>query len=134
MVLILAPAFWAALTMALMRLYWRWLLTGPISVVSSKGSPRVSFAIPAFSILANSSMILRCTKSLEPATQLWPLVEKIAAWAPRHASSSTASANTILADLPPSSNTTGFNALPQLVATMRPTSGEPTNTTLRTAA
>ena len=99
-------------------------------VASSLGRPTAICSAARAKRLVTCSNTERSISSREPATQLWPAAAKIAAWAPATASSSLASANTILADLPPSSNTLGTKRRAPASAIMRPLWGEPTNTSL----
>jgi hypothetical protein len=52
------------------------------------------------------SWMLRCTSSREPAWQLWPDAAKMPETMPLTAWSRSASSNTMLGDLPPSSSVT----------------------------
>src|SRR5580704_16488360 len=72
--------------------------------------------------------------SREPALQHWPWLKKIPLAAPITAASRSASANTTLGDLPPSSSET-FLRLPAAAPTISlPTSVEPVNATLSTSS
>jgi len=57
--------------------------------------------------------------------QVWPVAPKMPAIAPAIALSKSASSNTMLGDLPPSSSVTGTRLRPALAAMWRPTSGLP---------
>ena len=80
-------------------------------LVSTSGADRRACAVRAnaTSRSTNSSWIVSCTSRREPAMQVWPLAAKMPDTAPLTASSMTASSNTMLGDLPPSSSVTGFN-------------------------
>ncbi len=56
----------------------------------------------------NSSCTERWTRRREPAMQVWPVAAKMPETAPFTALSRSASSNTMLADLPPSSRVTGL--------------------------
>jgi hypothetical protein len=66
----------------------------------------------------------------EPAQQHWPWLKKIALAAPGIAISGSASANTTLGDLPPSSSVTRLRSLAAALTISLPTSLEPVNATL----
>jgi hypothetical protein len=67
------------------------------------------------------SWIERCTSRREPAMQVWPVAAKMPAKAPTTALSRSASSNTMLGDLPPSSSVTGTSLRPASDAIWRPT-------------
>ncbi len=75
----------------------------------------------------------RCTSSRDPATQDWPAPAKIACCAPCTAAAKSASSNTMLADLPPSSSTQGMVRAAQAAATAAPAGGPPTKVTRATS-
>src|SRR5579862_6584726 len=62
--------------------------------------------------------------------QVWPVAPKMPASAPTTALSISASANTILGDLPPSSSVTGRRLRPAMAAISRATAGLPVKLTL----
>ena len=62
----------------------------------------------ATSLSTNSSWIERWISAREPAMQVWPVAAKMPDTTPLTALSRSASLNTILADLPPSSSVTGL--------------------------
>ena len=68
----------------------------------------------------------------EPAQQHWPWLKKIALAAPGIAASRSASANTMLGDLPPSSSETRLRLSAAAWTISLPTSVEPVNATLST--
>jgi hypothetical protein len=79
---------------------------GPTCVSALEGSP---IRAPRASLMTPSttwSWTLRWTSRREPARQVCPVAAKMPATAPLIALSMLASANTTLADLPPSSSVT----------------------------
>ncbi len=80
----------------------------------------------------NSSKTLRCTRIRDRAQQSCPALSNTACGALAAARSSRASANTMLADFPPSSRVSRFTLAAQPAITCRPVSVEPVNTILRT--
>ena len=80
----------------------------------------------------NLSNTLRCTRIRERAQQSWPALSNTPYGAVAAAFSRSASANTMLAFLPPSSSVTRFTCAAQPAMICRPTSVEPVKTTLRT--
>ena len=81
----------------------------------------------------NRSSTERCTRIRDRAQQSWPALSKTAYGAVAAAFSRSASANTMLALLPPSSSVSRLICLAQPVMICWPTSVEPVNTILRTA-
>ena len=75
----------------------------------------------------------RSTRMRERAQQSWPALPKTASGAEAAAFSRSASANTTLADLPPSSSVTRLIVLAAASAIPRPTSVEPVNATFATS-
>ena len=73
----------------------------------------------------NSSKTLRCTRMRDRAQQSWPALSKTAYGAAAAARSRSASANTMLALLPPSSSVTRFTCRAQPAMICWPTSVEP---------
>src|ERR1700733_12143774 len=76
--------------------------------------------------------MLRSTNKREPAMQDWPVEEKMPNRTPAQAMSRSASANTIVGDLPPSSRDTVINLSAALRANDRPVSVPPVNETFLT--
>ena len=80
--------------------------TGPIWVPASVGSPSLTSFVKSISLATKVSWIERCTRSRDPAWQLWPVAAKIPETTPLTACSRSASSKTMLGDLPPSSSVT----------------------------
>ena len=89
-------------------LYCGRVVIGPTWVASSSGSPIRAVRASASRRSVNSSMTVLWISAREPAMQVWPVAAKMPETTPLTASSSTASSNTMLADLPPSSRVTGL--------------------------
>ena len=81
----------------------------------------------------NSSMAARWTRIRERAQQSWPALPNTAPGAAAAAASRSASANTMLGDLPPSSSVTRLIVWAAPAAIERPTSVEPVNAILATS-
>ena len=80
----------------------------------------------------NSSWMPDCTNTRDPATQLWPEAPKLPANDPFTAPSKSASSNTRIGDLPPSSRVTGARLWTVLATTWRAVSTPPVKATLST--
>src|SRR4051794_23612587 len=81
-------------------------MSGPIAVSSSSGSPTRTASTASSKASMKRSMAPRSTRIRDRAQQSWPALPKTAEGADAAASSRSASANTMLADLPPSSSVT----------------------------
>ncbi len=110
------------------------LMSGPISLASSRGSRTCTPATAGSNSSRNRSKTLRCTSIRDRAQQSWPALSNTAYGAVAAASARSASSNTMFALLPPSSSVTRFtwSAQPAMIAL--PTSVEPVKQILRTAA
>src|SRR4051794_15582507 len=104
------------------------LLSGPIVVASSNGSPRCTSAcMRASSFSTNSSRTASCTSSRSPGVQLWPAQKRQALTAAAAAASTSASSSTTSGPLPPISSSSAFPAArsairsPVAVEPMKPT-------------
>src|SRR5581483_3158767 len=95
--------------------------SGPIWVSSSRGSPTRSPATAGSSSSRKRSSTPRWTRIRERAQQSWPALSKTANGAAAAAFSRSASANTMLADLPPSSSVTRLMVAAARSAIRRPT-------------
>ena len=84
---------------------------GPIWVSGFVGSPRRTSRMNSISMATKRSWIERCTSSREPAWQLCPEAAKMPETTPFTACSRSASAKTMLGDLPPSSSVTVLKCL-----------------------
>ena len=107
--------------------------SGPIWLLSSKGSPILICAAFSTTRDRTSSRIDSCSSSREPATQLCPLALKILRSTPLTALSRSASSNTMTGDLPPSSNETSAKFSALLRITCRAVSGPPVKLTRSTS-
>ncbi len=96
-----------------------------MNVCSWRGSPTTSFSASAVNRSRNSGRIDRCTSSREPAKQTWPLPPKMARIDSGTAMSRSASAKTMLADLPPSSAETGVRLAAAAAMMAAPVALEP---------
>ena len=81
-------------------------MSGPISVASSSGAPRVMRSVAATKAATKSSYAERSTRMRLRAQQSWPALPNTAMGVSAAARSTSASANTTQADLPPSSSDT----------------------------
>src|SRR3954454_10584144 len=109
------------------------LIKGPISVVGSSGSPTLIASTAPLSCDRNSSTAPRWTRMRERAQQSWPALSNTAHGAALAAASTSASAKTTLADLPPSSSVTRLIVAAAPAAIERPTSVEPVNAIFATS-
>ena len=109
-------------------------MSGPISVSGLAGSPTATRLTAGSSISMNRSNTLRWTRMRDRAQQSWPALSKTACGAAAAARSRSASANTMLALLPPSSSVSRFTCRAQPAMICWPTSVEPVNTILRTCS
>ena len=87
------------------------LISGPISVSSSPGAATRTPATAGSSSSRNRSCTLRSTRIRLRAQQSWPALSKTPYGAVAAAFSTSASANTMFALLPPSSRVTRFTWL-----------------------
>ena len=106
------------------------LISGPISVASSRGSPTLTLSTASPNRARNSSWTERSTRIRERAQQSWPALSNTAYGAVAAAFSRSASANTTLALLPPSSRVSRLTCPAHVAAISLPTSVEPVNTIL----
>ena len=98
------------------------LMTGPTSVLSSRPSPSTSFATRCWSRWTKSSWIARCTISREAAVQRWPLVPNADHTTLSRARSRSASSQTTIGFLPPSSRLTRLRVFAARVLISTPVS------------
>ena len=108
-------------------------ISGPISVAGSPGSPTVTPLTAGSSSSMKRSNTLRWTRIRDRAQQSCPALSNTAYGAVAAARSRSASANTMLALLPPSSSVSRFTCCAQPAMTWLPTSVDPVKTILRTA-
>src|SRR3954453_7883774 len=101
------------------------LMSGPICVSSSSGSPTRSAPTASSSASMKRSSAPRSTRIRERAQQSWPALPNTASGAIAAACSRSASANTTSALLPPSSSVTRLIVAAAPAAIERPTSVEP---------
>ncbi|MCY1173971.1 hypothetical protein D9M73_141560 [compost metagenome] len=92
----------------------------------------MALAMPAMSA-TTLSKCLRCTYNREPAQQTWPWLKKIALAAPAAALARSASAMTMVGDLPPSSRVTRVMESMAALPICLPTSVEPVKVSLSTS-
>ena len=104
---------------------WAALMSGPICVSSSSGSPTRSAPTASSSASMKRSRALRSTRIRERAQQSWPALPNTASGAIAAACSRSASAKTTFALLPPSSRVTRLIVAAAPAAIERPTSVEP---------
>ena len=81
---------------------------GPTCVSGCIGSPSRSWRAIASTRSVNAALIEFCTSRREPAVHICPVAPKMPETAPMQAWSRSASSNTMLGDLPPSSIDTRF--------------------------
>ena len=112
---------------------WPAEISGPISVASSSGSPTLIASTTSSNASMKASSAERSTRMRERAQQSWPALPNTAPGAAAAAAWMSASANTTLADLPPSSSVTRLIVCAAPAAIVRPTSVEPVNATLATS-
>ena len=112
---------------------WAAEISGPIWVASSSGSPTRSACTCGSSSSRKRSSASSCTRMRERAQQSWPALPNTADGAAAAAASRSASANTMFADLPPSSSVTRLIVAAAPAAIERPTSVEPVNAILATS-
>ena len=108
-------------------------MTGPMSVVSSSPSPRRTACTRLTTRSANSLAIFRATKTRAAPRQRWPAMAKPPQTVPSTAISRSASSRTRIASCSPNSRDTCFCSAAQVMATSRPTSGDPTKDTSATS-
>ncbi len=108
-------------------------MSGPICVASSSGSPTAIASTASSKASMKRSMAECWTRMRERAQQSWPALPKTALGAAAAARSRSASAKTMLADLPPSSSVTRLIVCAAAAAIPRPTSVEPVKATLATS-
>src|ERR1700759_4744174 len=108
-------------------------ISGPIWVDSSSGSPTLIPSTTGAIAARKSSSTDSSTRIRERAQQSWPALSKPAQGAAAAPASTSASAKTTLADLPPSSSVTRLivSAAPRAIP--RPTSVEPVKAILATS-
>src|SRR5215510_11191946 len=116
------------------RIFWycAGVVTGPTWVSSWLGSPSLATFAIAISLCTNWSWIVSCSSRREPAIQVWPVAAKMPDTAPLTASSRLQSSNTMLGDLPPSSNDTFLKVLAASSLTRAPVALPPVKATLAT--
>src|SRR4051795_2266425 len=107
--------------------------SGPIATAGSSGSPTVHLAAALANISTNRSNTDRSTSTLLRAQQSCPELSNTAPGAAAAAASRSASANTMLALLPPSSSVTRFTCSAQPAMMRLPTAVDPVNAILRTS-
>ncbi len=112
---------------------WAAEISGPISVASSSGSPTRIASTCSSSASMKASSAGRSTRMRERAQQSWPALPNTAGPAAAAAAAMSASANTMFADLPPSSSVTRLIVCAAVAAIRRPTSVEPVKATLATS-
>src|SRR4029453_17255212 len=120
-----APSAFAISTYALIFSSWGSVEIGAICVAGSEGWPKRASLMNASRRATNSSWIEPCTRSRDPATHDCPDAAKMPATTPFTAWSRSASSNTMLGDLPPSSIVTRFMWRAAFSLMMRPASGPP---------
>ncbi len=108
------------------------LMTGPIWVARSAGSPTTSPATAAVSAPTNSSYRLRGNSIRVSAAHNWPLLPITPATSPATVDSSGASGSTMAADFPPSSVLHRRIRDPHAAAIWAPTAVDPVKVTLST--
>ena len=104
-----------------------------MSVASSSGSPTLIASTTSSNASMKASSAERSTRMRERAQQSWPALPKTAPGAAAAAAWMSASANTTLADLPPSSKVTRLIVCAAPAAIVRPTAVEPVKATLATS-
>jgi hypothetical protein len=116
------------------RLVDRWAaeIIGPISVASSAGSPTTSCSVRAASAATTSSYTDRSTSRRLRAQQSWPALANTEYGIASTAASRSASANTIAADLPPSSSEIRVTFGATRAIRCEPVDESPVNDTLAT--
>ena len=112
---------------------WAALMSGPICVSSSSGSPTRSAPTASSRASMKRSRALRSTRIRERAQQSWPALPNTASGAIAAACSRSASAKTTFALLPPSSRVTRLMVAAAPAAIERPTSVEPVKAILATS-
>ncbi len=109
------------------------LTSGPISLSASSGSPTLIAIARLTSSPTKRSWMDRSTSRREPAEQTSPAPAKIPMSAPSMAASKSASANTMLGLLPPSSRPIFFTFSAPRRMMLLPTSTDPVNATMSTS-
>ncbi len=107
-------------------------MSGPVSALSSKGPPSRISSARRTSSSTNSSWIDSSTTSRAPAEHTWPECRKTAVSAKSSAASRSASANTMLGFLPPSSRATFFTVSAADAMIRLPVASPPVNDTRST--
>ncbi len=107
-------------------------ISGPVSAFSSNGPPRRISSARRTSSSTNSSWIDSSTTSRAPAEQTWPECRNTAVSAKSRAASRSASANTMLGFLPPSSRATFFTVAAAAAMIRLPVASPPVNETRST--
>src|SRR5579883_740678 len=108
------------------------VVTGPTCVSALLGSPSRACRAMATSFSTNTSWIVSCTSSRDPAMQVCPVAAKMPEMAPLTASSMMQSSNTMFGDLPPSSSETFLNDRDASSLTRAPVAVPPVNAILAT--
>ncbi len=98
-----------------------------------RGSPSGRLLALSANFLTKASAIFWSTISRSVLMQICPLLAKQPKAAPLTASSRSASSSTTIGALPPSSSTTGFRCLAQVIAMILPTRVLPVKLIRRTA-
>ena len=109
------------------------VVIGPTWVSALIGSPMRAVRATASRRSTKASWMLSCTSSREPAMQVWPVAAKMPEIAPNAACSRSASSNTTLGDLPPSSMAVCFKRRPARSLIRRPVESEPVKLILATS-
>ncbi|MCY1228105.1 hypothetical protein D9M72_404030 [compost metagenome] len=99
----------------------------------SIGSPMRAVRATASNRSTKASWMLSCTSRREPAMQVCPVAAKMPEMAPKAACSRSASSNTTLGDLPPSSIAVCLRLRPALSLISRPVLSEPVKLILLTS-
>ena len=113
---------------------WPALISGPMSTSGCAGDPTRSPVTAGSSSSRNRSYTVRSTRIRERAQQSWPALSNTPAGAFAAARSTSASAKTMFADLPPSSRVTRLTWSAACRRMCVPTSVDPVNTILRTCS
>ena len=113
---------------------WPALISGPMSTSGLAGDPTRSPVTAGSSSSRNRSYTVRSTRIRERAQQSWPALSNTPAGAFAAARSTSASAKTMFADLPPSSRVTRLTWSAACRRMCVPTSVDPVNTILRTCS
>ncbi len=111
---------------------WDLEISGPMSVVSSAGSPTVTASIAGASSSRKRSYAVRWTRMRVRAQQSWPELSRNDMGAAAAAASRSASAKTMFGLLPPSSRVTRLRSAEPFASTCLPTAIDPVNTIFAT--